>query len=138
MRQSARLPIERQWNQGLGARTAGATADDSVHRPTSAPYFTARQALTLLASPAPLRRINPAARWNSALPAESHRFPMQPRRLGNVPQPFGPLFVAALVSAAVLYGGAAHAAEVRTDHVAAELVAERSASAGCAGASVRS
>ena len=52
---------------------------------------------------------------------------MQPRRLGNVPQPFGPLFVAALVSAAVLHGGAAHAAAVRTDHVAAELVAERSA-----------
>ncbi|EWS54849.1 MULTISPECIES: thioredoxin family protein [unclassified Methylibium] len=44
-----------------------------------------------------------------------------------MPQPFGPLFVAALASAALLLGGAAHAAAVRTDHVTAELVAERGA-----------
>jgi thiol:disulfide interchange protein/DsbC/DsbD-like thiol-disulfide interchange protein len=74
-----------------------------------------------------LRRLDPAVPWNSALPSESHRFPMQPRRFGSVPQPFGPLFVAALAAAALLHGGAAHAAAVRTDHVTAELVAERRA-----------
>lgn len=44
-----------------------------------------------------------------------------------MPQPFGPLFIAALTSAALLLGGAAQAAAVRTDHVTAELVAERGA-----------
>ncbi|WP_273281196.1 protein-disulfide reductase DsbD family protein [Methylibium petroleiphilum] len=44
-----------------------------------------------------------------------------------MPQPFSPLFVAALASATLLLGGAAHAAAVRTDHVTAELVAERGA-----------